>query len=83
MASAWGKTANLDIIVEEVDVLHGAAHDLLNEDVWKKLREIIKADEFQAIVISPPCSTYSRSRLDKKGGPPRCGLASTPGASLG
>ena len=65
-----GKTASMDIVVEEVDVLHGSEHDLLNEDVWRKLRGRIKAGEFDAIVISPPCSTYSRSRLNKRGGPP-------------
>ena len=42
-----GKTANLEIIVEEVDVLHGAEHDLLNEEVWKKLKQRIQANEFK------------------------------------
>ena len=44
----------MEISVEEVDVLHGSEHDLLNDDVWRKLKERIKSGEFDAIVISPP-----------------------------
>ena len=46
-----------------------AREDILDDEVYDKLLERVKAAEFLAIIAAPPCSTFSISRfIEAKGG---------------
>eukprot|EP00435_Cladocopium_sp_Y103_P020829 s3622_g5.t1 len=53
----------------EVDLQRSDDHDMSNEDKWNELVEKIKASEFDVILTSPPCSTWSRAVWANKLGP--------------
>lgn len=61
---------NVPLILEERDLLqHGAADDLANEDVWKEVSTSIRAGQYDVIVASPPCNTFSRACWSNRRGP--------------
>eukprot|EP00435_Cladocopium_sp_Y103_P057006 s1874_g19.t1 len=53
----------------EVDLQRSDDHDMANEDKWNELVEKIKAGLFYLILMSPPCSTWSRAVWANKLGP--------------
>ena len=53
----------------EVDLEAVTADDLLDDDVWSSILEQIKRGEFDGLLASPPCGTFSAARTDADCGP--------------
>ena len=67
---AWSKDCSeFEVQVEEWDIANGISFDLLKEDVRSSLLERINNGEFLAIVLSPPCGTWSRAPWANQFGP--------------
>ena len=64
------KEANLRVTVVEVDIELGEEHDLSKDEVKQMWLSRIASGEFDAVVVTPPCSTYSRVRMANMRGPP-------------
>lgn len=54
---------------EEWDICRDPAQDLLDEETQKKLVERISNGEFVAVLLSPPCASWSRAPWANKWGP--------------
>ncbi len=57
---AFDHQYNLDI--HEFDLLRGKEQDVLDIEFWEFLVRLIKDDPPFCIIVTPPCSTYSRAR---------------------
>ena len=57
------------IEVEEWDITNGDAFDLLKEHNRSSLMGRIRSNEFVAVVMSPPCGTWSRATWANQFGP--------------
>ena len=51
-----------------VDVANGTEFDMADQTKFESLLERVKRKEFAAVVMSPPCSSFSRVR-GRPGGP--------------
>ena len=51
----------LGFVVIEVDILKNRLHDLSIGTTQQRWLQRIAAGEFDAVLASPPCSTYSRA----------------------
>ena len=58
-----------EVEVEEWDICRGPGYDLLREDVQSSLMERIQRGEFCAIVMPPPCASWSRAPWANRWGP--------------
>ena len=54
---------------EEWDICRDPAQDLLDEETQRKLLERIRNGEFVAVLLSPPCASWSRAPWAKQMGP--------------
>ena len=55
---------------EEIDILiKGNAHDILDKEVQEKIMSKIAAGDYDIVVLSPPCATWSRARWSNGDGP--------------
>ena len=57
--------------MEEVDVEFGASFDLSVQEIRQHYLSKIQRGDYDAVVCTPPCSTYSRVRMANMRGPPR------------
>lgn len=64
--------------IHEVDITHGEAEDLTIRAIQEHWLSRIRAHEFHAILVTPPCSTFSRVRMSNKRGPPPLRCAAHP-----
>ena len=55
--------------LSEIDLCYGAEHDMSDEAQWLKVRAQLEAGNFDTVIITPPCSTYSRAPWANKKGP--------------
>jgi len=55
--------------IEMLDIVRSEAHDLSKESVRKNFRDRVQAGEFDAVVITPPCTTWTRVRMANYRGP--------------
>ena len=55
--------------IEEFDICIDETHNVLHDDTWSKIMQRITNSEFSAIVMAPPCSTWSRAVWSNKHGP--------------
>ena len=53
----------------EVDIEAVSEDDLLDDDVWNSILGQIKGNEFDGLLASPPCGTFSAARSDADSGP--------------
>eukprot|EP00971_Amphidinium_carterae_P235911 4681745-Amphidinium_carterae.2 len=51
---------NLGASVAEIDVLNAREHDLVDQENWTKLWS--RMVDFHAVLLAPPCFTFSRAR---------------------
>ena len=65
LATAW----TLDLKTECVDVKRSAKHDLSLPHVRKSYLDRIAAKEFDAVLLSPPCASFSRATWANFKGP--------------
>ena len=56
-----------NLVLREVDVKRDAASDLLDPAIWESLVAEITNGEWDVIMLSPPCSTWSRARFRYSG----------------
>ena len=57
------------IEVEEWDICRGQEFDLLGEEVQEDLLRRIRGGEFSAVIMSPPCASWSRAPWANRWGP--------------
>ena len=60
------------LVLKEVDLLRAGGpgvNDVLDSAVWQGLMLQMQAHEFDMLVITPPCSTFSRARFANSAGP--------------
>eukprot|EP00435_Cladocopium_sp_Y103_P069710 s303_g33.t2 len=55
--------------MDERDLLISEGHDLSDETVWQELAEKIASGYYDVILMSPPCSTWSRALWANRHGP--------------
>ena len=53
----------------EIDLQISDEHDMSDEDRWQELVTKIKKGDFDIIIMSPPCSTWSRAVWANRLGP--------------
>ena len=56
-------------LVEELDILRSRAQDLSKTEVSERLLQRIVGNEFEAVLASPPCNTYTRVMFANDRGP--------------
>ena len=61
------KGVQLEIL--EIDLVRADAHDMYNDENWEKIAQGIREGKWDAIIMSPPCSTWSRAVWSNKLGP--------------
>ena len=54
----------------EVDLVRSASQNMTAEGYWKSLMDRILQNEFKVVIMTPPCSTFSRARNSNSWGPP-------------
>ena len=55
----------------EIDVLRDPVeHDLLSPDRQEDFRKRVEDGEFDFVMVTPPCNTFSRARMANQAGPP-------------
>lgn len=64
--------------VVEVDILRSKKHDLTIRKFANSIRTRIQANEFAALVLTPPCDTYTRVKYANNRGPPPTRSATYP-----
>ena len=60
----------IQCVVHDIDIQNSPEWDLAKGSVQQSLLQRIKAGEFDAVLITPPCSTWSRVRGANCRGPP-------------
>ena len=56
--------------VDEIDILVGGKqHDMLDSEAQEAIMARIAAGDYDIVVMSPPCATWSRARLSNHKGP--------------
>ena len=55
--------------VEMIDIVRSEAHDLSKNEVRESFKTRIQAGEFEAVIVTPPCSTWTRVRMANQRGP--------------
>ncbi len=53
----------------EVDICRGAGQDMANEEDWQKVRRQLEAGHFDCVLLTPPCSSFSRAAWANRKGP--------------
>ena len=56
--------------IVEFDILRGKDHDLSVKSISDKVLSLIRAGTFAALLVSPPCDTYTRAKFSPNGPPP-------------
>ena len=65
-----GKDRGVAVRVEEVDIEFGAGFDLSVEETRRHYLANIQKGMYDAVICTPPCSTYTRVRMANMRGPP-------------
>ena len=60
----------IPLVLQERDLLqHGAADDLADDEVWKEESTAIQAGQYDVMIASPPCNTFSSACWSNRRGP--------------
>ena len=65
-----GRSRGVTVSVEEVDIEFGASFDLSVQEIRQHYLSKTQRRDYDAVVCTPPCSTYSRVRMANMRGPP-------------
>ena len=60
----------LRVQVTEVDIMNDDKHDLAKESVKAGWMQQIQSGVYDVVLVTPPCSTFTRARCANKRGPP-------------
>ena len=67
------ESAGVRLVIEEIDILvGGAAHNLLDTEAQDKFLQRIEEGDFDCVILSPPCGTWSRANFANDQGPQPC-----------
>ena len=69
LLSQWSKSACFEIEVEEWDISNGAEFDLLQDERRQRILESLRRGDYIAVLMSPPCGTWSRAPWANQFGP--------------
>ena len=50
--------------MDEYDILRGAECDLSSASLWGKIFQQVESGNFDVVVLTPPCGTFSRARFN-------------------
>ena len=64
-----GSSYNFEINMREVDIERSESDDLLQEQLWEDLWSGIKNKEWDVVLLTPPCNTFSRARCNAQNSP--------------
>ena len=64
-----GQKLGFRVTVHEVDIERSSADDLSDEGLWAEIHKQVSQGDYDVAVISPPCNTYSRARMQWKNSP--------------
>ena len=70
MIKKKAKEVDLPIEVEEVDTCRGDQCDVGPSAVWDPIIIRLRAGVYAALIVSPPCNTWTRARNHRRNGPP-------------
>ena len=65
-----GEKFGISVQVEEFDIEQNVSHDLAGEGLQSQLLQRLRSGLVDALVTTPPCSTFSRVRSANMKGPP-------------
>ena len=60
---------DLELCITEFDTELDASHDVTDPRLWKSILLRISESEFNVVIVTPPCSTWSRVRFANLRGP--------------
>lgn len=60
---------NYILFMREVDILRNPDDDVTLDEVWDPIIASIKTRQWDAVILTPPCNTFSRSRHNWKNSP--------------
>ena len=64
------KRSGFGLDCDEIDILiKGKEHDLFDKDAQEQIMSRIAAGDYDIIILSPPCATWSRARWSNGDGP--------------
>ena len=70
----------IGLLINEVDILVGGSdHDLLDKGAQERLLAEIGSGDYDVIILSPPCGTWSRANCSSQPGPKQCAAGSIHG----
>ena len=52
----------------EIDVARNTSHNVLHDEFWEDILEQVRSEQFDLILLSPPCNTYSRASFSNSPG---------------
>lgn len=61
----FGKLRGFDLHVREVDIERSNEDDLLQQGLWEELWAAIDQGEWDVVLLTPPCNTFSRARCNR------------------
>ena len=64
------RVASYKLDIQEVDILQDRGHDVAQIHVQQALLKSLAEGKIDVLVITPPCSTWSRVRVANLKGPP-------------
>ena len=80
---AESATENISVETTVFDILRDRTQDLLNEDTQADILDKLRARHFDAVIMSPPCATWSRAPWANSLGPKPRGQPSIHGVFPG
>ena len=51
-----------NLVLDEFDILRGEDQDLTQDDTWETVKSKLQHGFYDAVVVAPPCNTFSRAR---------------------
>lgn len=59
----------VEVECHSIDLVRGEDHNILDDQLWPRLRKDIQDRKYNAVIITPPCNTHSRARHSTVKGP--------------
>ena len=53
------------LVLDEFDILRGEDQDLTQDNTWERLKSKLEHGFYDAVIVAPPCNTFSRARHNK------------------
>lgn len=60
------KQTGTPLRMREVDIAKRPENDLSNEKLWEDITQAVRTHEGDAVIMSPPCNTFSRARSKRR-----------------